>query len=126
VNMNLCETDGVGDSEGAEEAQIHGRHIGVVSTKLSRHLCRMLNSCRLCRGNMTHHGRENRSSCIIVCLSRHVSKLCLHYLPKDVCSCTSKIKSHSFSHIGKCISSKIPTAVTSWCTLKYRALYHRS
>jgi hypothetical protein len=73
--MNFCETVVVGDNEIAEEAQIHGRHVEVVSTKLSRHLCRMVNSRRLCRGNMNHHGRENRSSCIINCLSRHVSKL---------------------------------------------------
>jgi hypothetical protein len=59
----------VGDSKGAEEAQIHGRHIEIVSAKLSRHLCRMMNSRVLRRDYMNHQGRENLTCYIITCLS---------------------------------------------------------
>jgi hypothetical protein len=114
------------NSEGAEEAQIHGRHIEVVSAKLSRHLSRLVNSCMLCRDNMNHHGRENPSSYIITCLSRSMWENCVYITYRRMSVVVLGKLSHSFSSIWKCISSTNPTAVISRCTLKYTALYPRS
>jgi hypothetical protein len=117
----------VGDSEVAEEAQIQGRHIEVVSAELSRHICRMVNSCMLCRDNMNHHGRENPQLLYkYLSVSRSMWGNCVYITYRRMSVVVLAKLSHSVSSIWKCVSSTNPTVVTSRCTLKYTALYPRS